>query len=585
MDSRIIEITDAAHQHGNLNLSSCGKEFFPGDVFGGSSRAKGIGTFIVLKISGINHFIKTDIPTDGTTGKPRWFFRERSWVKFFVRTHQLKTGDKIIITRSSERTYKISPVNGSKKKTQQTEDDIKLDSFGLHKLKNDKAVEKTKFAWLQPKLINNYENGNTSDYGTFKDSLNAPIHRWFKYPAGYSYRLVEEKIRAYGLTNKHWILDPFVVSGTTCLESRRIFIISIGFEAHSFVHWVAKTKLMWDVNIEEVARTYKKVIQCAEVLLGKKKIDTGGLPELLKKCYSQANLENLLSIRDAISKQSRSPVITDFLNLALTDTLRNASKAATGWPYISPSKMHEKATQKDANKEFREQVRRMIDDLQFMKNTYNKKNPITKVILADAREPYNGFCRRKFDFALTSPPYLNNYDYADRTRLETYFFCWFKSWGEITEKVRDKLMISATTQVRRNSFGSDGGLHSEMKQVCPSLYQELHQKVNDLALRRMKKGGKKSYDYMVAGYFNDMMRVLKQVYLSLKPGCDFVLVLGDSAPYGVYIPTHEYLARLAAGIGFSSYEVEHLRTRGDKWKENPQRHKVKLNEVILTLKK
>jgi len=24
------------------------------------------------------------------------------------------------------------------------------------------------------------------DLGTFKDSLRAPIHRWFKYPAGYS---------------------------------------------------------------------------------------------------------------------------------------------------------------------------------------------------------------------------------------------------------------------------------------------------------------------------------------------------------------------------------------------------------------
>jgi hypothetical protein len=25
-------------------------------------------------------------------------------------------------------------------------------------------------------------------FGTFHDSLRAPIHRWFKYPAGYSYK-------------------------------------------------------------------------------------------------------------------------------------------------------------------------------------------------------------------------------------------------------------------------------------------------------------------------------------------------------------------------------------------------------------
>lgn len=64
---------------------------------------------------------------------------------------------------------------------------------------------------------------------------------------------------------------------------------------------------------------------------------------------------------------------------------------------------------------------------------------------------------------------------------------------------------------------------------------------------------------------------------------DYVLVLGDSTPYSVYIPTHEYLARLGLAIGFSSWKVEELRTRGDKWQENPQRHKVKLKEVILTM--
>jgi hypothetical protein len=26
--------------------------------------------------------------------------------------------------------------------------------------------------------------------GTFQDNLRAPIHRWFKYPAGFSYKLV-----------------------------------------------------------------------------------------------------------------------------------------------------------------------------------------------------------------------------------------------------------------------------------------------------------------------------------------------------------------------------------------------------------
>ncbi|MFQ6015641.1 MAG: hypothetical protein ACE5NP_09375, partial [Anaerolineae bacterium] len=46
--------------------------------------------------------------------------------------------------------------------------------------------------------------------GTFQDNLRAPIHRWFKYPAGFSYRLVEALIEDKRLDPGCWILDPFV---------------------------------------------------------------------------------------------------------------------------------------------------------------------------------------------------------------------------------------------------------------------------------------------------------------------------------------------------------------------------------------
>jgi hypothetical protein len=71
----------------------------------------------------------------------------------------------------------------------------------------------------------------------------------------------------------------------------------------------------------------------------------------------------------------------------------------------------------------------------------------------------------------------------------------------------------------------------------------------------------------------------------LKPGGSFLLILGDSAPYGVYIPTDTYLGEIGKALGFVSYDVEELRTRGGKWKDNPQRHSVPLKECILTLRK
>jgi hypothetical protein len=81
MDSRVIQLTAAAHKYGNLNIRSCGKSFFPEDVFGSSSRHQGIGNPIIIKAKGFIDPIKTDIPPDIKTGKPLWFFRDRSWIK------------------------------------------------------------------------------------------------------------------------------------------------------------------------------------------------------------------------------------------------------------------------------------------------------------------------------------------------------------------------------------------------------------------------------------------------------------------------------------------------------------------------
>lgn len=109
MESRIIELTSAAHKHGNLNLRHCGHDFFPTDVFGGSSRKAGLGTPITIKAEGIPDPIKTDIPTDKDSGRPRWIFRERKWVKQFVRTNLLTPDAKVKITREGDRTYLVTP--------------------------------------------------------------------------------------------------------------------------------------------------------------------------------------------------------------------------------------------------------------------------------------------------------------------------------------------------------------------------------------------------------------------------------------------------------------------------------------------
>ena len=420
----------------------------------------------------------------------------------------------------------------------------------------------------------------TRDRGTFKDCLRAPVHRWFKYPAGYSYMLIQEKIGEYGLGWDDLVLDPFVGSGTTLIEAMKAGVPSVGVEMHPFVAWVARVKTRWEIGPGELrARGNELVAKLGNANL---KPSPDGLPTLVKKCYSAENLGKLVSIRDEIEAADCSDGIKDFLRLALVDTLRTASVAGTGWPYIAPTRHHAKTSERDAFTEFKKTLSGMIADLEKAKSDYPGYARAT-VIEGDARgmpEIESG----SVSLAITSPPYLNNYDYADRTRLEMYFMGWAGSWREITEKVRDRLMIAATTQIRRTDFDPDRPLSEEVRSASIEVHEYLSDAITRLGRLRHERGGKKSYDLMVAGYFNDMVRVLKEVRRCLVPGRDFVLVVGDSAPYGVHIPTDELIGKLALGVGFRDYGVEVLRKRGEKWKNNPQRHKVALRESIITLR-
>ena len=67
-----------------------------------------------------------------------------------------------------------------------------------------------------------------SEYGSFRDSLRAPIHRWFAYPAGYSYKFVDAKMRQYGLNGGSTIADPFLGTGTTSVVAKMNGVNSVG---------------------------------------------------------------------------------------------------------------------------------------------------------------------------------------------------------------------------------------------------------------------------------------------------------------------------------------------------------------------
>lgn len=429
-----------------------------------------------------------------------------------------------------------------------------------------------------------------AEWGTFKDSLKAPIHGWFTYPAGFSYKAVEWSLARHDLSPGNVVYDPFMGCGTTNLVAKKLAVSSYGVEAHPFVFRIARAKLNWGISRGEVTDALLEIR--ASVSAARRRLGDGAesrlrdeFPELVLKCYEPTILRDLWLIREAIARGEWGAGLADFLFVGLAGLLRQVSSAATGWPYIAPKKRKNHSADKDALEEFCLHVVRMVSDIEatVQDAVPGYEDSFHQIFLGDSRDARAIVPDMSVDHIFTSPPYLNNFDYADRTRLEMYFFGDAETWGDITRNVRTRLITSATTQISRSD--PKYGLSDDLKAACSEAYDFLDRAVGRLGALRVTKGGKKSYDHLVAGYFNDMLRVLRDCCRVLRPGARAVFVLGDSAPYGVHIPTDELIGKLGVAVGFSRYTVDVLRTRGDKWKQNPQRHSVLLRESIVTLEK
>jgi len=174
---------------------------------------------------------------------------------------------------------------------------------------------------------------------------------------------------------------------------------------------------------------------------------------------------------------------------------------------------------------------------------------------------------------VTSPPYANNYDYADATRLEMTFFGEVHGWGDLQQVVRTYLVRSCTQHV--------AGLNGQVKTIINAPHLEPIQKeliptCEALELERGKHGGKKAYHTMIAAYFSDMAEVWRALRRATCRNCLVCFVVGDSAPYGIYVPVDKWLGTLAVAAGFRRYTFEKTRERNIKWKN--RKHRVPLHE-------
>jgi hypothetical protein len=404
--------------------------------------------------------------------------------------------------------------------------------------------------------------------GTFVDNMSLPIHRWFRYSAGFAAEWVEQVLRDWGIGGGQLVLDPFAGSGTVSLVCEKLGIPSLGVEAHPVVQRIAKTKLLWMTPPQRFADFASRVVRESE----KQRPSAASHPTLIERSYDPGAIASLDALKSAWSALRDESPESELVWLALTAILRPTSKAGTAqWQYILPNKTKKNVLSPDVA--FRQQVELMKADIQWMQARADRS--LARILAEDARNfAHDLSCQ--VDAVITSPPYANNYDYADALRFEMTFWGDVDGWGGIHDAVRKHLIVSSSQHSSRERLRLDDLLKAEA--VAPIL-PELTGVVEQLAQVRESHGGKKHYHTMVAAYCRDISLVLRHLRRVCRAGSRMCWVIGDSAPYGVHCPIEKWIGELAVAAGFRSCHFDKLRDRNIKWKN--RKHRVPLKEGLL----
>ncbi|WP_435356601.1 hypothetical protein [Emticicia sp. SJ17W-69] len=409
--------------------------------------------------------------------------------------------------------------------------------------------------------------------GTAKDNLKSPIHSWYKFTAGFSYKLIDTLIDSNLLKQDDMIFEPFAGCGTTLVQAQKRQIRAIGNEGQSFMYDVIKAKLNWNFDDSIMQKRLVNIIDFVQK--NESTLTTQFINPLLYTLYTSENLAQLYSIKSYIEGIEDEEIYL-FFKLALSQTLHKCSINPISTPYISRSKVLQDVKCLDA---FYKIATTMLSDLK----TYSSLERTSKIYLQDSRNINSEIPSNSCDTCITSPPYLNNLDYGEVSKVQSHFFGITSNWNDITQKVRKNLVTASTTHYAENKFSLEEWKSSEFYQKNNKVAEQLIEYYHQIIDNRNERKGNKSFDIMMLLYFQDMYNVIKEIRRVLKTGGKTFMVLGDSAPYGIFIPTTDILGDIAKNAGFNSYEKIKIRTRGTKWKTLKHRHSLELSENILIL--
>ena len=367
---------------------------------------------------------------------------------------------------------------------------------------------------------------NGATYVIKQANPNSYTHGMFKYPCKFIPEIPRWALKKYTCSQEAIIFDPFMGSGTTALEACINGYDAYGTEIDDIAKLITEVKTR-RMSGGQLLRVQEESDKLREIV--KNEYFPSYQPDInnIEHWFSGSVIGELGRVR-AYIESIEDKIIRDFFLLCMVSIVKRVSYAddTSPKPYVSRRIIK---TPPPVEKELFSVIDRyscMVKDLNEIEN-FGKYS----IVKGDA---LNFTVKEKISLAITSPPYINAFDYGRTMRLENLWA------GAITEEgLREKKAFYVGTEKIRIGEEIENLEIIEMSKKLKYYYSEVS-KIDS------KRG------LIIKKFFEDMKTNMEKVYRNLANGGRYVIVIGNSNIRKVEIESWKVIQEIGNEIGFET---------------------------------